>query len=272
MTPHHRMQIGRRLSYILRGHMGANSPVSAVPPSIIKFMTSAHDSAVSREFTDPAFVDATIKNPNLADGKEGVAGSSPAEGFRGSPCSAVTSPQESLISEPPRGGLGATSGRAGASARRRRTSPAARLSRRSSATSVARSTTSPRRSKRRSTPTTKASRSTTRSRAPSCAASGATQMICSTTSSARSRSESSTTAPRGASRGARARRRRRCAMAHPQPDRRAVALADDDANGAASARASHAHEGFETRGQRPQLGEDPRLAGRELLPSRVRCG
>jgi hypothetical protein len=49
-------------------------------------MNSAHDPRVSREFTDPAFIDATIKNPNCADGKEGVAGSSPAEGFGGCPC------------------------------------------------------------------------------------------------------------------------------------------------------------------------------------------
>jgi hypothetical protein len=55
-------------------------------------MKSAHDTLVSREFTDPAFIDATIKNPNLADGKEGVAGSSPAEGFIGTPrCGGVSS-------------------------------------------------------------------------------------------------------------------------------------------------------------------------------------
>jgi hypothetical protein len=61
--------------------MRANGRFSTVGRRTLAAMPKAHDSFVSRELTDPAFLDATIRKADEADGKEGVIGSSPMEGF-----------------------------------------------------------------------------------------------------------------------------------------------------------------------------------------------
>jgi hypothetical protein len=93
-----------------RGHLGATAAVSGVISSTMPPMSDARELALSGEIAHLIALGIPGPYGPFADGKEGVIGSSPMEGFVEVPCNDASSPPRGLRRQPSVKALGCYSG------------------------------------------------------------------------------------------------------------------------------------------------------------------